>query len=388
MLLFDYKRIVNMKKVISIVFNNFKNDSRVLKECQSLKNNHFDVSVVALHEEGLAEHENYLGIDVHRMKLKTRGMPKSFFYQIIKLIETAFIIIKNYKKVDIIHCNDLLPLPIAVFMKFLSGGKMKIVYDSHEYQIETMKLKGKNFRKKVLYLTEKFLIKKTDSVITVSESIAQEYKRLYGLNEVSVVLNCPNYKEQQPTNKLREALHIDANKKILLYQGALAEGRGLHKLMEAAKNLNRDDFALVFMGMGPMTRDIELESKTSPFIYFQPAVPPDQILEYTSSANVGICLIEDSCLNYYYSLPNKLFEYAMAGLPILGSNLPEISHVLTECKSGIVIDDMSVEAFQKGLTRILDEDLTAYSNHAREMTKKYNWSIQEKQFLNIYNQLM
>jgi glycosyltransferase involved in cell wall biosynthesis len=378
-----------MKKVISIVFNNFVNDSRVLKECQTLLRNNYDVSVIALHEGNLQEHEIVSGIGVHRIKLRSRKWSKSLFVQVFKYLETCFRILKQYRNApDIIHCNDITPLPIAVLLKKLSSKRIKIVYDAHEFQTETQKLVGRKVRKKLVYWTEKMLIHKVDQVITVSEGISREYEKRYNITKPRLVLNCPLYQEQPKTNLFRERFAINDEQKIFLYQGALTPGRGIEKLLEAFKSVDQEKAALVFMGYGHSESLVKEAANAVPHIFYHEAVPPSEILRHTASADIGISLIENSCLNYYYCLPNKMFEYAMAGLPLLVSDLPEMKKIVEEYECGIVINKLTAEYFKKGIEEILENDLKSYSKNALQMAKEYHWGNQEKELLNIYDELV
>jgi glycosyltransferase involved in cell wall biosynthesis len=376
------------KTVLMLVFNNFKNDSRVLKECFTLEKSGYNVKVVALHESGLEEYEEYsTNISVHRVKLASRKLPKSLPFQVIKYFELVYQIIKRYKGIDIVHCNDISPLPVAVLLKKVYPKKnIKIVYDAHEYQIETQKLKGKKIRKYLTFITEKSLIKKVDGVITVSEGIAKEYGRIYNIPQPVLVLNTPNLKEVEKTNKFREIFNISESSKIALYQGAISEGRGIDILISAYKKIAPKDLVIVFMGMGAMVEKVKHEMKENQGIYYLDAVPPDQIMEYTSSADIGISLIEDSCLNYYYCLPNKMFEYAMAGLPLLVSNLPEMKKIVTKYNAGIVIESFKEEDIVEGLKKISSSDLAELSSNSKKVSHDYNWELQERKLMKIYNQ--
>ena len=166
-----------MKKVTSIVLNNFKNDSRVLKENISLQRAGYDVQVVALHEEPLAEFEEVQNIPVHRVKLKTRGWSKQKLIQLIKYFEFIFRVVKQYKTSDILHCNDLNALPIGVIIKNFFNKDAKIVYDAHEYEINDVPNQSQRSIK-IKYYIEKFFIKYDELVINVSDSIANAYVKL------------------------------------------------------------------------------------------------------------------------------------------------------------------------------------------------------------------
>lgn len=375
-----------MKTVLSLVFNNFVNDARVLKETISLhKTGEYKVKVVALHENELPEHEEIKGIPVHRIKLFTRNWSKSLPVQALKYLELAMKIIKKYKKVDIIHCNDLGPLPIAVAIKKLSRNNVKIIYDAHEYEPERNGLKG--LRKYLNTKIEGFFIKHANEVITVSNSIANAYQEKYGIKKPSLVLNCPNYQEVTKRNNFREKFGISANQKIFLYQGALSKGRGLEIVLEAFRNINNNNAVLVVMGYGMLEGLVREFEKENNNIYFHEAVSPLNILDYTSSADIGICLIEDTCLSYRYALPNKYFEYAMSGLPILTSNLPEMMGLTVKYNSGWVVKEESSLSVEEKIKEILESETFGLAKNAKEMSRKFCWEEQERNLLTVYQRL-
>lgn len=177
-----------MIKVASLVLNNFVNDSRVLKENISLKNAGFEPIVVALHDKQLEENEMVQNINVHRIKLSSRKWSKKRIVQLLKYFEFIYRAVKIYKKFDIFHCNDLNTLPIGVIVKNFYNKNIKIVYDAHEYEINDVPNQSK-VSIKIKYFLEKYLIKYADVVVTVSDSIADDYARMYNIQRPSVVLN-------------------------------------------------------------------------------------------------------------------------------------------------------------------------------------------------------
>ena len=378
-----------MKKVLSLVFNNFKNDSRVLKECTSLQTAGYHVRIVALHEGDLPVKEQIRGIVVDRILLKTRSLPKNLPCQLIKYCELTFKILKVglfYQKTDIIHCNDLGPLPIAVTMKLLSGGKIKIVYDAHELETE-QESKPNPFRHFMSVLSEKVLIHHADVVITVSNGIAKEYVKRYGIPEPVLVLNCPPFNEVFPADCFRETFNISNKKTIFLYQGGLSPGRGVELLLETFHQLDRKDAVLIIMGYGPLESLVREAGEKCNRIFYYPAVPPEELAEYTASADVGISIIENTCLSYYYCLPNKLFEYAMAGLPVIINDLPEMRHLMEKYQCGVICCGEKKENLVQAIERMLAANLSLLGQNARKMARDYNWSVQETKLLQVYEDL-
>ncbi len=378
-----------MKRVILIVLNNFKNDSRVLKEAISLQNAGFDVQVVALHEAGLKEFETIKNIPVYRIKLKSRNWSKNKAVQLLKYLEFLYKVSKEFKDADIVHCNDLNALTAGILIKVFHKDT-KIVYDAHEYEIND-KPNQSRWSIRLKYLLEKILIKYAKRVITVSDSIASEYVKLYGIKKPALVLNTPPYTIIEKKDLFRENLGIGKEKRIFLYQGALSYGRGVEILLETFKILEREGVhqpCIVFMGYGPLEDLIKEASRKYANIYFHEAVDPDILLNFTSSADCGISMIEDSCLSYRYSLPNKLFEYIMAEIPVIVSNLPEMKRLVMEHKIGVVAKENSIEAIKEAIKDVLKFNRVQLQENIQRVKKIYNWEEQERVLQKLYKELL
>jgi glycosyltransferase involved in cell wall biosynthesis len=374
-----------LKKVTSIVLNNFKNDSRVLKESISLQNAGYKVQVVALHEDPLEEYEQVQNISVHRVKLKSRRWSKQKAVQLLKYIELVYQVVKQYQGSDILHCNDLNALPIGVFIKKFFNRDAKVVYDAHEYETELNNLKGT--QKKLATWLERRLIKYVDSVITVSDAIANEYVKLYDIEKPVLVLNTPPYKEIKKKNIFRETLGIKENQIIFLYQGGLSKGRGIEILLETFKTIDNENAVIVFMGYGPLESLIQATSKEYKNIYFHEAVAPDILLDYTSSADFGFLFYENTCLNHYYCSPNKMFEYLMAEIPVIVSNLYEMKRLVELNKIGTVAKENTLNGLKKAIEEAVILDKNKLKENIQKLKMIYNWEEQEKVLLEVYENL-
>ncbi|MPS32395.1 MULTISPECIES: glycosyltransferase family 4 protein [unclassified Salinivibrio] len=370
-----------MKKTANIVLNDFTNDSRVLKTSQTLKKLGFVTTVVAIHNDGLIEEESVHGVAINRIKLRSRPWSKSKPVQLIKYLEFLFRAVCRFRNADIIHCNDLNALPVGLLIKTFFKEK-KVVYDCHEYETEIKGLSG--VEKGIRRWLESFLIRYADTVITVSDSIAKEYQRLYSIDKPQLVLNCPRFFERSKEDLFRESLGIRSDQKIFLYQGGLSQGRGIELLLEAFSNLESDKSVLVCMGYGHLEDLIKEKAQLQSTIFFHPAVTPEVLLRYTGSADYGILFYEDTCLNHRYCSPNKIFEYLMAGLPVLTSNLFEMKRLVEEEGIGIVAEDNTVEGFKKAVEALLNQDYGAIQENVFKSRKKYCWEEQENVLKEIY----
>lgn len=157
-----------------------------------------------------------------------------------------------YKKEEIFHCNDLYALPPAYIIKKFFNKDVKIVYDCHEHETEAGVYLGKPLLKWLAKIFERKMIKAVDSVITVSDSIAQDYVRLYQIKKPHLVMNCPNYKRYRSFNLFREKFNIGEDKTLFLFQGEYLQGRGVEKLIEIFKELEKvnESLALILLVYG------------------------------------------------------------------------------------------------------------------------------------------
>lgn len=374
---------------LHISLNDFRNQSRVLKQTNSLVNSYLieHVFIAALWAEGLQVEQIYAKkITCNRFALKSRSWSKNFFFQLFKYFEFSWKVYQFYKdkNIKLINIHSVGLLPLGVFLKWVY--KAKLVYDTHELETETNGLVG--FRKKAVKTIEKIFIRKADLILVVGENIADWYGNAYHINRPQVVLNVPNQRALKRNNHFREQLGIRDDQIILLYQGGLAAGRGVHLILEAFKARSDDKVVAVFMGYGPLQHDIQTAATQQKNIFFYPAVAPQIVLEYTSSADFGIHLIQNTCLNHNYCMPNKLFEYAMAGLPVLVSNMKDMSELVRKNQMGAVISDFSVAGINQAIDDLLVQDLTTMKANAYRMACENSWEVQEQKMLTAYQGML
>lgn len=372
---------------LQIFLTPFRNESRVLKETQSLVERGFykRITVVALQEEGLAEHESLDEYrSVWRVPLKTRHFSKSLLMQIVKYFEWFWKILARFSKmpVETIHCHSLSTLPIAVMYQWLRGGK--VIYDAHELETELHGMRGP--RKWLSKIAEHVFIGGADSVLVVSDSIGRWYSEHNpGLRTVTV-RNVPVFKDiPSANNKLRHLHQIPESSSLFLYQGALSRGRGIENMLDVFSQADCEKH-IVFMGYGELETDIRDFARRHPNIHLQSAVPPHEIMNYTAGADVGFVLTENSCLSHYYSLPNKLFEYLLCGVPVIGNDLPEIAKVLETFDGGWILH--SQEELHKLIRRLSREEIRKKKANTFAAAETCRWQREEAKLLSVYASLL
>jgi glycosyltransferase involved in cell wall biosynthesis len=371
---------------LHITLTEFRNESRLLKEANSLLQ-HGVVSslfVAALNGHSLPKDE-YISEKFHvrRFELMTRKFSAKLYIQLLKYIEFSvaiYIFYKN-KKIKLINVHSLALLPLGVLLKFAYGAKL--IYDTHE--LETEKNGDYGIRKYVSKWVERVLIKYADMTIVVSESIADWYESAYSMMRPQVILNAANRRQLTKTNYFRNDLGIHNDQVIFLYQGGLACGRGVDLILDAFKARIDSKVVIVFMGNGELEDEIKSASLTYCNIFYLPSVDSRSVLEYTASADIGIHLIQNTCLNHEYCMPNKIFEYTMAGLPLLVSNMKDISALLGKYKMGSIIDDFSVDGINIAIDKLLMLNLSEMKYNAYRAACDHSWEIQECKLIAAYN---
>ena len=370
------------KKVLVFLGNHFDPDSRVLKETKSLADSGYEVTVRCYWESGLPKEELKHGVTIKRVLHTSRKYRKSVVDKILLLFLFFFKAIRSSKDYDVIHCHDLLTLPIGVMAKWINRTQQKVIYDSHEYQTEQA---GKpKWLKPFLKITEGFFIKYVDYVITVSDSIAEEYKRLYKIKKPSVILNCPPYVTLDKQDYFRDKFNLSKDTIIYLYQGGFSPNRGIEAIIEAFKRIKDPKKVVVFMGYGVLEKEIQLACEKSQNIFLHEAVSQEELPDYTGAADVGILTYMNTCLNHYYCSPNKFFEYTMSGLPIIVSNLFELSRLVTKYDNGFILAENTAEVLYKAIENMTREDIERKKKNTPEIKKEFCWENQEKLLLGIY----
>ena len=377
-------------KIVNITLGSMDSDSRIKKEIGSQKNISDEIVVFSVNSNAFDKMQNGLKTkhfvarhDAGRiLSIPGSGLAKEYAIYFKLLYDNR----AELRSSHIYHCNDLDALLFGFVAKWFNR-KAKIIYDAHEFETEQVE----NPNRLLHFLSvrlERFLVKRADAVITVSEGIASEYAKRYGIPKPRLVLNCPPFQVVRKSDRFREKFAIGKDQTIFLYQGGLLRGRGIENLMDVFSRAVRKDIVLVVIGSGPLEGQIRKAAERCGNIFFHPAVPSKELLSYTASADVGFLPYPNNCLNNYYCSPNKFFEYAMAGLPILVTDLPEMKRLVDMYRCGVVMASDTTEGVFAALEKIMAEDRSVYSANARKLAERYNWEAQEKVLLSVYREVL
>lgn len=371
---------------VHIYPSSFTHESRILKEAKSLRDHlgYTEILLVGVKTKGLPSSERVDDVTtIYRLgpAKGAHGLAKLVMHA-LWCVHTLFFIL--WRRPNCVNCHSLPVLPIGVVIKLLTGAKL--VYDAHELETETAGLAGG--RKAVSKLVERVFIHVPDLIVVVGPGIERWYRERYSVASIIVLLNVPHYVEASASTVLRRQLAIPDDFRILLYQGGLSVGRGIEELIDAAEVLGASKYAVVFMGYGPLEGKVREASTRLKTVYYQSAVPPSELLRYTSSADVGIVSVQDSCLSYRLSLPNKLFEYIMGGLPVIVSSLPEMKAFVADNGVGCGIPTWGVEELVLALQTI--ESMRGPDLNARigNVALKYCWEREEEKLIAGYRRYL
>lgn len=379
-----------MRLNIHIYPSQFKFESRILKITESLVENDIadEVIIIALPGESLPEWQT---IDerrkVWRPSFFNFGLKKGLLYKTLFLIQYVFKItyLAINKEIAIVNSHSITDFPVAWWMSFLN--KAILIYDTHELETERNGLKP--FSKKVYKIVEKVLIRKAHHIFVVSDNIKLWYQKEYNLKdkEITVVKNVPKpFLALRSEEKFETLLKIEPGAIKFLYQGGLFYGRGIPLLLKAF-SLSSPDKHLIIMGYGHYAKDAMEYAEKYANIHYVPAVPPEEVLSYTCSADVGIALIENICLSYYYCMPNKLYEYYMAGIPSLVSDFPDMSGFVKEAECGWTID-VEPDPLEKFINKLTIDEVGKKKEFLKQNRNAISWVNEEIKLIIPYKKLI
>lgn len=246
----------------------------------------------------------------------------------------------------LVHANDWNTMWAGVLAKLVC--RCGLVYDSHELWAER---NGRWEWRRWLIVCEWLFVRYADAVITPSPGVAQALAERYRIPTPTVVRNVP---EQIAPPRHRDGRHAP----MLAYAGSLIPGRGLEQAIDALPLL--PGVRLRAIGPGARAyRDALIDRAdrvgVADRVQLCDPVAPEELVGELASADAGLCLIQPVCRSYVLSLPNKLFEYLAAGLPVLCSDLPVIATVVREAGLGEVVPHGDPAAIALGAQKLLDD---------------------------------
>jgi len=368
------------KRVIISVINDLATDQRVNRAATTLASEGMEVILVGrkLRSSIDLPARSYCCV---RFKLWAEQGP--FFYLAFNFRLLIYLL---FHRADVLLSNDLDTLLPNFLVSKLK--KSFLVYDSHEYFTGVPELENHPFKRATWKRIERWILPKLKHAMTVNDSIASLYHHEYGIR-MEVVRNVPVEPDTLIPSKTRKELGLPSGKKILLFQGAgINIHRGAEEALEAMIYL--EDFLLLFIGSGDVMESLKKKSlvlNLGDRIHFIPKQPMELLRQYTELADAGLTLDKDTNINYRFSLPNKLFDYIHAGLPVIASDLPEVSRIVRQYDIGMIISSHDPKHIASTVTDMFSDPsrLKKWKEHLKTATADLNWKKERVKFLQVFN---
>lgn len=405
--------------VCMFVRNDLRNDTRVWKEARLLYEDGWRVRLVGVRTPGVAEAESVEGIDVLRVdarpldsRLLNRGASSApaFTGGLVsrpgakarlraglrrrwnpvheRLAEAAFssAAAAVAGAADVYHAHDLNALRPALALRKRYGGR--VVLDAHEFYSErNFYYQPPALERRLIRWEEGRGCRAADTVITVSESIANALWRRYGLPaRPTVVMNCP-VATGVPEGRERLAAKLGVRGKVVLYLGAVTYNRGIEQTIEAIARLTDVHLALlgpVQRGYRPAVEAAAASAGVADRLHVLAPVAPDQVIAAAAGADAAVALIQNACLSYYYCSPNKVFEALAAGLPVVASDFPDLRRVLAGSEAAALCAPSEPDAIAAALTEVLARPREVTRAAALRLAALYTWEREGAKLTALY----
>lgn len=368
-----------MKKICMLLTSDVERDTRVLNEAEALSAE-YDVTILV--PDNGTPYTAKKPFKVKKVKFAKCGLHICNLWSIMNALTWA----ACKEKADIYHGHDLHGLLIGYWPALYH--KKKLVYDSHELWPEMPNFSNLMGIKWILKPLEAFGMMKVEKGIASDQSYADYLEKAHK-KPFTAIRNIPVIdKIEKNKLSLREMFKGET---IVLHTGFTGAWRGIEQIIEAAQYLPAG-FAVVFLGanrqldvLEKKVKDLGLEKR----VHFLPGVPPEELLMTSAEADLAVALTQNVSLSYYYSLPNKLFQYLAAEVPILGSDAPEYRRIILDEKIGEVVDPSNPKQIAKKiLDMVSPEKQKMYRANLKGLAKrKYNWEAESQKLLDFYRGL-
>jgi glycosyltransferase involved in cell wall biosynthesis len=357
---------MNVKHVILCVTNDLSTDQRVHKVALTLSDK-LDYKVLLVGRKLKDSKAIQRSYATKRLNLLFTKGP--LFYLFFNLRLFLFLL---FKRADIVVSNDLDTLPGCAMAAKVKCKKL--FYDSHELFTEVPELIGRTRIQKIWERVEKRFVKRVEKFYTVCKPIADIYNEKYH-KEVAVIRNLPLKKAVATIDRFE--------KPTLIYQGALNLGRGIDLMIETMQYL--PDFQLIIVGKGDKEHVLQLKAKEMKIqnLDFKGFVAIEELKKLTAKAHIGLSWEENLGLNYYYALPNKVFDYIQAEIPVLVSNLPGLKSIVDEYHVGEVLKSRSPEKIAQQIEQLYEKRHT-FEAGLKEASEILTWENEEKVIKEIF----
>lgn len=377
-------------KVCDVVLNSIWYDPRVRKQIVEYQANGIEVCAVGMKctrfdkekIKNIPCHVNIVCIDSD-YEGQQKGVLRKIKRERLRFVSVRDAIIAE--KPDLIHANDLNALIPAYEAK--KRLHCKLIYDSHEINVENYTSEGRSPIAGVMRMIEKYLVRRVDQMISVSNAAADYFTSEYKISKPMVVTNCSLKKETLIKSPLKHKGFEIIN------HGQFYPGRGYEEMIEAASLLAQySDIRICVRGFGKLEESmrIQVKEKMIDNFVFYPPVNVDQLISEAAHSHVGVAITKPVCLNFKLSVSNKLFEYVAAGLPVIMSDIPEHQYLNERYHFGLILPDNSSQSLADAVIRLYQnqELYQQLAQNAKYMSQEVNWENEFGKLIEIEKEIL
>lgn len=360
------------KRIIFTVTNDLTYDQRMIRICSTLANQGFEVQLIGRQRISSVP----LSVQAFQQKrLKCFFEKGKLFYLEYNLRLFFFLLSTRFDGICAIDLDTIAPAWLICRLR-----SKVLIYDAHEYFTEVPEVVNRPMVKKIWTRLETAVVPRLQYAYTVSQSIASLFEKKYG-TPFDVIRNVPFKKKKSDHNSHKE--------NIIIYQGALNEGRGLEAAIAAMQWV---DAQLWLAGEGDLsdelrqlTEQLQLENK----VQFKGFIQPAQLDKLTNQAKIGLNLLENRGLSYYYSLANKAFDYIQAGIPTINMDFPEYRRLNEQFETAVLLHELKPERIAACINDLL-QDKTKYEKlrgNCQQAAQVFVWEKEAEKLVAFYQNI-
>jgi glycosyltransferase involved in cell wall biosynthesis len=373
-------------------------DARVMREAHALVEAGMSVTIVDIeHDPARGRSETVDGVRFEHAQLSQRSRKHYsplrtlpwLVFKGVRIARSAWKVLAC--RADAYHAHDLTALPACYFAARLR--RKRLIFDAHELPLVEPHVTRHRAMHRLLTSMLRRMVRRCSAVITVSAPIANELHQRYGGPVPVVVRNILPYQAPPRSEVLRQRLGLQDCAAIALYQGVLGRDRSLEIIVRAGQYLP-SGAVIVLMGAGPeeegLRRLIDWEG-LSDRVRLIPPVPYRDLLTWTASADVGLAIFRpEYSPSIRYCLPNKLFEYLMAGVPVIASSMEAVAEILDQYQVGITLRSLEPSEVGRAIADLLaDGPLRAQMrrNALAASQHELRWEVERETLVRLYASL-
>jgi glycosyltransferase involved in cell wall biosynthesis len=372
-------------------------DPRVMREASALAEANYHVTIVDIEHQRRPTSETVDGVHLKHVFVSPKSVRHYdpvqaipwLLFKVTRTLRSALKVIGT--RADAYHAHDITALPTCYLAARLR--RKRLIFDAHELPLTQQHILEKAGLAGVSRALLRLMMRRCDGSIAVSPPLIDEMQKLYGGPRATLVRNCPDYQPPVQSDLLRERLGLGAQTRVALYQGGLQANRALDVLVRAAPYL-APGHVIVVMGKGEQEaalRALIAELQVAERVVLTPAVPYAELLRVTASADLGLIVYRPTySLNVRYCLPNKLFEYLMAGVPVLASPLDAVAEILTTYDAGRVVASLEPQAVAEAISALLADEgarRRMRENGWRAAREEFRWELEQRTLVALYQRM-